>query len=308
MLSAGLSLNIFQRSGIMLFLPIRECIKVLLAAEKKPDNVYVAPSLDVSWSPVNEALSEALGSPQGIIILRTYEGTPIHEKGLREGDVISHINGHAINGKSMIEKPDYWPQPVHFMHELRRSIDASIAFDVWSNRKDAPKSINIMLETSRLAFRGIIPHIDKTELKQYSTRGAIIVAPLRDNKRFGDTRVRPSERMHSRLAVLAVEAECPLGTNEKFEKQNIITHVNGTAVTTLDEYESAWGAAVKQKKPIMLVTDEELAFAIRCEDAQKAEAQMRKRLRLDADVSANESKEDEKEGGGEEETDGGEES
>ena len=84
-------------SGIALAIPINDVLKV--AEQLRANGKVEHGRIGVGIAPVNEENMQALGlsKEQGIVITQVEAGSPAAQAGLKAGDVVTQVNGVAIN-------------------------------------------------------------------------------------------------------------------------------------------------------------------------------------------------------------------
>ena len=76
----------------------------------------------------------------------------------------------------------------------------------------------------------------------------------------------PQRRFESLLVVTYIRPECPFTTMECFEVGDIVTHVNGERVRTLEEYARAWKRTDKDKSETVVLKFYDGAIACAARD------------------------------------------
>ncbi|WP_137131930.1 DegQ family serine endoprotease [Rhizobium sp. FY34] len=97
----GINTAIFSRgggsNGIGFAIPAN-LVKVFVAAAEEGKKTFEKPYVGATFQPVNSEVAEALGlkSARGALIVGVVEGGPADKAGLKSGEVISAVNGIAV--------------------------------------------------------------------------------------------------------------------------------------------------------------------------------------------------------------------
>lgn len=281
-LAAGLTTGMRnEKSGINIACPISECVKALNEALKMTgmDKTYIAPDLDFMYTEVTPQIAKALDCvPGGIMVTRTFDGTPIANAGVRAGDIITSINGKKIDSTGKITNVSYWNTSVPFMFEVRRIFSDNIVLDV--TRKNEHCKINVKLEPTSHKFK-TVRNDDHHELDKISTKGAMIVTYLRSNT-IPIPILRNHEHKESKLVVLSVEGESPFKMQPHIGALSLIDKVNGYPVRTIEEY----NAQFEKNNHVLLTLMNDKCVAASTEECKKAQDSMNDRLNIKSEIAA----------------------
>ena len=239
-LAAGLNVNWFSKSGIQLFLPISESKRALTIASHSAKFTFIPPELDIVYCNADANMSAYLKSPPGLLIVHRYDNTPLGNK-LQEKDVIHKIDGIPLNGKGYMKCSLWKHEDLNFMHYLRYCMNDTIKFTVWRDGKYIEFNVNLL--PSQFKYKYIKPDIEDLP---YSTRGGLIVGPIRKNT-HAPQRPRYYEYATSKLYIVRKEAETSFSFDDSVKNGETLTHVNYEPVSTLEEYEEKWNQAIANK-------------------------------------------------------------
>jgi serine protease Do len=234
---------ITRAQNVGYIIPINDVQSVLKQLFK--EKLARRPFLGVELNYANDAMVEYLGNPEpgGVYVSRVFDNTVFDKFGIEEGDMLYQINGHTLDrfGETSVS----WSEDKVSLIDLVNRFEVGQDLRVVIYRNGKRKEFNgILTLNDPLPIRRIYPMFEEVD---YEIIGGMIVMELRLNhilplmaKRKDFIKyIRYENQSDSKLLVTHVFPNSTTHLSRVVGAGDIITHVNGKEVTTLDEFRDA---------------------------------------------------------------------
>lgn len=214
-------------------------------------------SLNATVVPSFEAMRAATGCPHGAYVAQVHPRSSLAAAGVERGDTICSIAGYDVTLRGKIHCAWWQVDALLIETLLTRQLEGDtlpIAF--WSSREGAMRHEHIAVQRELARYRDVDPMATPPP---YSCAGGIVVQALTRNhgeitQRYRHIMAQPQVRERSLMVVTAIRPESPLTTMNTVRVGHIVTYVNDTVVTTLEEYVDAWRVWEASDAPFVALT------------------------------------------------------
>ena len=263
--------NWFSKSGVFLFLPITQCVRTIRYALKNGGGYVLPCELNFEFQIADHNLAESMSSRDdvGVYVLHSFD------EQFSKGEIITSVCDKKINSKGYVVKDSSMSEYVHFMTVIRSRTDTRTKLDV-VNCDGIKETRYVRFKPPLYKFR----HIQEFEVMRYSLKGALVVTLLKKNMWGAENNIfTVTDKKDSVLVICSVESEAE-NTNIELKSQ-IITHVNGNIVKTLEDYEREWSLSTKKFIQIFLRNSNTSSIiSLDRKKGNESEKRLKARLRL----------------------------
>ena len=255
--------------------PIFEAIKSLgRMLSKVQDQKSIAspifertPSLNFQIRTTPQALLKHMNEDHGAICVYVHPESDAYKKGIREGDLITSVNGYAVQYDCMI-KPIYWGNRPLLWKSLLERLTLGDDVNISVTKKNMKKvNYSCTLDRNFSTFRSMWPEF---ETNKYIAKGGLIVQPLISdlinpeiNKnfhwRFSNIVNRPHVKEKSFLVITHVLAASPFNREQMVSVGDVILCLNDidvnrdVATSQFDQYVNAWNVIENNDHPLVTI-------------------------------------------------------
>lgn len=218
------------------------------------------PSFNILTNLATPTLLASLGCPPamlGSFVRHVYPSTPFFSAGMRSGDVLTALKvgkeTHRLGLDSDVVVT-WWAAPVTVSNiEQRLRLGDEITIEFWSTNERRIREERVVLDSP--SVKKIRYHYKQFERVEYEAFGGLVVMELTENhieygngeskhwrRMFTFLQTQEPERMTEPLLVVTdVLAESSLRVllDKTIGIADVVTHVNGTAVASLQQYRKA---------------------------------------------------------------------
>jgi serine protease Do len=203
------------------------------------------PILGCIFTVSNPELVRYLGNPDdgGWYIARVFENSVLDKAGVKEGDMLYEINGHAVDryGEIKVDWSEYKVPALALFN--RFVVGDKVHFQIY--RKGTKKNISITLESQDIQpIRQVYPHFEKID---YEVFGGMVVMELRLNHivqmveraPFLMNYMKPESQTESQLVVTHILSNSAAYKARLISPGALFDEVNGAKVRTLSDFREA---------------------------------------------------------------------
>lgn len=254
-----------------------------------PAHVVKRHTLGVSLQATTTALADLTGcrsacGRQGVRIRFLYNLSPLRSAGVEVGDLLVAVDGQPVDKKGEMAAP--WDaQKVSIIEYLERKKNSDqVELQVWQPRtRECIRLRSPLVDVNCHSLRSIYPPHEKIE---YETCAGLTVMPLCQNHMTTEqlhmlfVRLTPEQQQRPHLVVTDITAGTRTFQSEIFRGGELLTHVNGQPVETIQEYRAALRRPVRSadnKFYLDLETDQHRRLVLRLETVVEEELKAAKR-------------------------------
>lgn len=209
--------------------------------------------LGIQFNYASDEYAQLLNNPlpAGCYINKVYAGSLLEKAGVCEGDMIYELNTFRLDSFGEVIVP--WSQDKISIHDLVSRLKIGDTINLVLYRNGVGHALSFVFEmVPPYPIRFIYPAYEEV---RYEIVGGMVVMQLADNHLVSLATLVPSlvryieveNKVEPRLIITHVFAGSVIQQSRCFEPGDILTHVNGIPVKTLDDFAKAFFLPLKNK-------------------------------------------------------------